>query len=74
MQQKTVPIDAQLNSIRKKQIQENREKLRPIVLAIMLCGRQNISLRGHRDDAKYLSDSKVNPGKLQEILSMEPMC
>jgi hypothetical protein len=32
------------------QIKENRDRLRPIVSTIILCGRQNISLRGHRDD------------------------
>lgn len=32
------------------QIKENRDRLRPIVSTIILCGRQNIPLRGHRDD------------------------
>ena len=61
MQQKATSIDVQLDSIWKKQIQKNRERLRSIVDAIILCGRQNIPLRGHRDDSKYLLDSSLNP-------------
>ena len=53
----------QLDCIRKKQIQ-NRERLRSIVGAIILCGRQNIPLRGHWDDSKHLLDSSLNPGNL----------
>ena len=33
---------------------ENRMKLSPIIRCVLLCGKQNIALRGHRDDAKYL--------------------
>lgn len=32
------------------QVKENRDRLRPIVSTIIFCGRQNIPLRGHRDD------------------------
>lgn len=39
---------------RKNQIKENRERLRPIVSSIIFCGRQNISLRAHRDDGMFL--------------------
>lgn len=47
---------------------ENREKLAPIVGAVILCGRHNIPLRGHRDDAKHYDDETKNPGNMQEIL------
>lgn len=43
-------IANQLCTQRNEQIKENRNRLRPIVSTIILCGRQNISLRGHRDD------------------------
>ncbi|XP_054276712.1 zinc finger MYM-type protein 1-like [Macrosteles quadrilineatus] len=43
------PIDQQINSALKEQIEENRRRFRPIVETIILCGRQNIPLRGHRD-------------------------
>ena len=61
-------IDVQLDSIVSKQVKLNSEKLIPIVEAIILCGRQNIALRGHRDDAKYIDDESVNCGNLQAIL------
>ena len=61
-------IDVQLDSIVSKQFKLNREKLIPIVEAIILCGRQNIALRGHRDDATYIDDESVNCGNLQAIL------
>ena len=61
-------IDVQLDSIVSKQVKLNREKLIPIVEAIILCGRQNIALRGHSDDAKYIDDESVNCGNLQATL------
>ena len=36
------------------QAKENRKRLEPIVKTIILCGRQNIALRGHRDDGKLV--------------------
>ena len=58
----------QLNSLLNKQIEQNRQKLLPVVGAVILCGRQNIALRGHRDGARYFADGKNNPGNMQEIL------
>lgn len=74
MEQKSTPIDVQLDSLRRKKIQENREKLRPIVDAIILCGRQNIAFRGHRDDSKYLDCDDVNAGNFLEILKYGSKC
>jgi len=37
------------------QAKENRKRLEPIVKTIILCGRQNIALCGHRDDGKLVS-------------------
>lgn len=68
MANKSKAIDVQLNKIVDSQIKENREKLIPIIGAIILCGRQNIALRGHRDDAQRYNSDKHNPGNLQEIL------
>ncbi|KAK6991092.1 52 kDa repressor of the inhibitor of the protein kinase [Biomphalaria glabrata] len=47
----------QINSARLAQIKENRERLKPIIKSIILLGRQNIPVRGHRDDGKLLCDS-----------------
>ena len=56
-----------MDSIVSKQVKLNREKLIPIVEAIILCGRQNIALRGHCDAAQYFDDESVNCGDLQAI-------
>ena len=74
MQQNTSSIDVQLDSSRKNQIQQNREKLRPIVDAVILCVRLNIPLRGHRDDSKHLLDDTLNPGNFNEILKYGSWC
>ena len=47
-------IKSQLDIARKQLIVENRQRLSPIVTTIILCGRQNMSLRGHRDDGALL--------------------
>lgn len=66
-----------MNSQRLAQVQENRWRLHPIVETIILCGRKNIPLRGHRDDGHLLeqnlesteSESSVsNEGNFRELL------
>ncbi|KAE9542310.1 hypothetical protein AGLY_003437 [Aphis glycines] len=41
----------------KDAVQENRSRLRPTIETIILCGRQNILLRGHRDDGYVLEQN-----------------
>ena len=46
-------------------IQKNRQKLHSIVETIVLCGRQNIALRGHRDsgtDVEGTQSASTNHG------------
>eukprot|EP00112_Aurelia_sp_Birch-Aquarium-sp1_P017236 Seg3978.1 transcript_id=Seg3978.1/GoldUCD/mRNA.D3Y31 product="52 kDa repressor of the inhibitor of the protein kinase" protein_id=Seg3978.1/GoldUCD/D3Y31 len=74
MDQSSTPIDIQLDTLKNEQVRKNREKLRPIVDAVILCGRQNIPLRGHRDDARHVMDPKVNPGNFHEILKYGARC
>lgn len=65
-----------LNDQRSKEISENRERLRPIIKTILLLDRQNIPLRGHRDDGSLVckteevdsNDSIVNQGNFRELL------
>ena len=68
MENKTESIDVQLNNKVSEMVRENREKLKPIVAAIVFCGRQNVALRGHRDDSASLQDAGNNPGNLQALL------
>lgn len=51
-----------VNTQRQAQVVENRERLWPIVKTIVLCGRQNIPLRGHRDDG-FLNIDVIGEGK-----------
>ena len=74
MEKKSTPIEAMLDEVKKRQIEENRKQLRPIVHAIFLCGRQDIALRGHWDDAKYYLSDDVNPGNFIEILKYGVIC
>ncbi|XP_011404810.1 PREDICTED: 52 kDa repressor of the inhibitor of the protein kinase-like [Amphimedon queenslandica] len=52
-------------------IQTNRRKLHSIVETIMLCGRQNIPLRGHRDSGTDIkgASSSSNHGNFQALLT-----
>jgi len=61
----------QVNSFRFKQVTENRERLKPIIETLILCGKQNIPLRGHRDDGELLNSNQQtlkNDVNFREIL------
>ncbi|KAL4153611.1 hypothetical protein QTP88_001444 [Uroleucon formosanum] len=63
-----------VNTSRMKQVTENRLRLKPIIETVVLCGRQNIPLRGHRDQGDLLSFKNhhnplvVNEGNFRELL------
>lgn len=67
MESKALSIDRQVDLVVKERVEENRTKLKSILRTVILCGRQNIALRGHRDDAKHLTDDR-NPGNFQALL------
>ena len=56
----TKGIDEQVDSIRSTRIQYNRCILKTIVDTVILAFRQNVSLRGHRNDSQHYLSS--NPG------------
>ena len=62
------PIDRQLNNMVDDQVSLNRGRLEPIVGGVIYFGRQNVSLRGHRDDSQHYDQEDINPGNLQELL------
>ena len=65
----------QINNARREIIERNRVRLRAIVGAIITCGRQNIPLRGHRDDSQYyINNDKENPGNFIKILKYGASC
>ena len=43
-------IDAEIDSVRMQNIQSNKTILPHIVDAVVLCAKQQIAFRGHRDD------------------------
>jgi len=62
-----------INTERKKQVEENRNRLKPIVESIIFLGRQNIPFRGHRDHGNFFENdleknSIVNKGNFRELL------
>jgi len=55
MMSKSTSVVKVLDRAHELQAKENRKRLEPIVKTIILCGRQNIALCGHRDDGKLVS-------------------
>ena len=69
----SLPVNVLIDNNRKNTIMQNRQKLVPIVDAIIVCGRQGLALRGHRDDSKYQPDlgsySTEQTGNFVELLN-----
>lgn len=58
-----------LDTEAQRRICENRKRLYPIIKTIILCGTENIPLRGHRDDGELnLDEGKRNEGKFRALL------
>lgn len=64
----TMSIDKIIDTEKSKQVLQNRKNIIPIIEAIILCGRQSLVLRGHRDSGKIEIDSSNNEGNFREIL------
>ena len=56
-----------LNVNHAKHIQENQHYLTAILKSILLCCRQGIAFRGHRED---LTNTKANPGNFLAVLGI----
>lgn len=71
-QQKSISV--MLNTAGQNLIANNRKKLRSIVETIILCGRQNIPLRGHRDSSVDLESTEsqtVSHGNFWALLQFQ---
>lgn len=69
----TTSIDKIIDNEKSKQVMQNRKNIIPIIEAVILCGRQNMALRGHRDSGKIETDTsktinEKNEGNFREIL------
>ena len=60
MRREAVPVNEQLDRLLRQQIETNRNILSSLFKTVILCGRNNIALRGHRDDGPTTSNSKGN--------------
>jgi len=69
MENKKDPINRQLNKEVAIRVAKNRIILKSIVETVIFCARQNIPLRGHRDDAKFLAKGHGNSGNFQALLN-----
>ena len=62
-------ISEQLSDIHRNTVELNRQKLQSIIKTVVLWGKQNKALRGHRDDSSHLDESSGNPGNFQALLN-----
>lgn len=53
-----------LNIFRLAQIEENRKRIKPIIDCIILCGREDLALRGHKDFGSINIDGKLKLNKV----------
>lgn len=65
----TSDVASMLDSVRERQAKDNREKLKPIVETILMCGRQEIALRGTNDAGPVgLEEPTHNDGNFRALL------
>ncbi|KAF0702938.1 52 kDa repressor of the inhibitor of the protein kinase-like isoform X3, partial [Aphis craccivora] len=55
-------------------IKNNRQWLIPIIDCVILCGRQEIAMRGHTDSGKIDFESSLNRGNFRAILKYRAKC
>ncbi|XP_060855245.1 zinc finger MYM-type protein 1-like [Metopolophium dirhodum] len=59
----------QLNKAEKTQKENNRKIIIPVIDSVLICGRQGIALRGHRDSGVLkLEDPIINEGNFRALL------
>jgi len=66
----SISIENQLDTARSKQVNENRINILSIIEVIILCGRQELAIRGHRDFGKINVETiqTTNEGNFRELL------
>ena len=66
-------IDTTMNKHRQEQYDLNCNRLDAIIDCIVLCGKQNIALRGHRDANSQLQAQSSNQGNFKAILQFRAL-
>ena len=57
-----------VNANREKQAEEHREKFRSITKTVILCGRQDLALRGHTETGNVTNEPPSNDGNFRAFL------
>lgn len=66
---KILDVCSQINKNKKKEIEENRKKLKTIIQTLKFCGRQELALRGHIDSGRVtLKEPTHNDGNFRALL------
>ena len=68
IEQRTTDIQTFIDKAMNERIKANRTVLKSICKCVLLCGKQNLPIRGHRDDAKHISDRSFNSGNFQALI------
>ncbi|XP_050058718.1 zinc finger MYM-type protein 1-like [Aphis gossypii] len=71
MSQKSyVPVNTQLDKVAVAEMIENRKLIRPVIESILVCGRQGLALRGHKDSGPLSIEEEPieNDGNFRAIL------
>ena len=66
-------IDTTMNKHRQEQYDLNCNRLDAIIDCVVLCGKQNIALRGHRDANSQLQAQSSNQGNFKAILQFRAL-
>lgn len=70
-EQPEVSVINQIDTRNRAIVQENRERIRPIIESVIFLGRQNIPFRGHRDDGRISeidAPCLENDGNFRQLL------
>ena len=70
MENKQPSVNMRLVTVLRDRTEKNVRILQAIIETIIFCGRQNIALKGNRDDAKYDQVSEINTGNFKVLLSI----
>ena len=70
MENKQPSVNMHLVTVLRDRTEKNVLILQAIIETIIFCGRQNIALKGNRDDAKYDQVSEINTGNFKALLSI----
>ena len=68
MESKHPDVHSQMCTRVAEKIEKNRQIVTSLMKCILICGRQNLALRGHKDDSQYLN-GKTNYSNFQSLVN-----